>query len=387
MQLPIYLDHNATTPCDPEVLEAMLPFFVQQFGNASSKHHPYGWLAEEAVEQAREQTAQLIGAKPTEIYFTSGATEAINLAIRGVLLSNVNPSAKNHIVTVATEHSAVLDTVKALEKEGYGVTYLPVQPNGMVDVTEIASALNEKTAILAVMAANNETGVLHPLLEIGKLAQKHGVLLMSDAVQAVGKISVNVAEMPVDLLALSAHKIYGPKGVGALYVRKGNPPVPLTPLLTGGGHERGLRSGTLNVPGIVGLGKACQLAGRLLESEHRRLSSLRDKLESALLKLPGTQINGNRKNRLPHVTNLSFDGVEGKEWLIALNRKIAVSSGSACSSVTERASHVLRAMGVSEERGKASVRFGLGRTTTEEDITAAILHVTATLQRLQQKTV
>ncbi|MCC5937164.1 MAG: cysteine desulfurase [Lunatimonas sp.] len=384
MRLPIYLDHNATTPCDPEVLEAMLPFFGEQFGNASSIHHPYGWLADDAVEQAREQTAQLIGAKPTEIIFTSGATEAINLGIRGVMMAKEKPAEKDHIVTVATEHSAVLDTVRAMERVGFRATYLPVKPDGLVDVADVAAALTEKTALLVVMAANNETGVLQPLREIGELTRKKGVLLMSDAVQAVGKIPINVADMPIDLLALSAHKFYGPKGVGALYVRKRKPLVALEPLLTGGGHERGMRSGTLNVPGIVGLGRACQVAGRLIESESRRLGSLRDMLESTLLQLPGTRVNGNRDNRLPHVTNLSFDGVEGKEWLIALNRKIAVSSGSACSSITERASHVLLAMGVSEARGKASVRFGLGRSTTETDIATATDHIIATLKRLQR---
>ncbi|WP_209329056.1 cysteine desulfurase family protein [Lunatimonas salinarum] len=387
MQLPIYLDHNATTPCDPEVLEAMLPFFVEQFGNASSKHHPYGWLAEDAVEHAREQTALLIGAKPTEIYFTSGATEAINLGIRGIMLAKERPAGKNHIVTVATEHAAVLDTVKALEQEGFTATYLPVKKDGLVDLNEVAAALTEKTALLSVMTANNETGVVQPLQEIGELARKRGVLYMTDAVQAVGKIPIKVTDMPVDLLALSAHKFYGPKGIGALYVRKGKPTFALFPLLTGGGHERGLRSGTLNVPGIVGLGKACEVAGRLIDNETRRLSNLRDTLESAILKLPGTQVNGNLQRRLPHVTNISFDGVPAKEWLIALNQKIAVSSGSACSSITERASHVLRAMGISEERGQASVRFGLGRSTTEADIAIAVQHISSTLQKLQRNPV
>jgi cysteine desulfurase len=385
MHLPIYLDHNATTPCDPEVLEAMMPYFQTQFGNASSKHHPYGWLAEEAVEQAREQVAQLIGAKPSEVIFTSGATEAINLAIRGFLLAKRSEDNRNHVITVSTEHSAVLDTIQSMEKMGFRATYLPVEKDGIVPLDKVAEAFTSQTALLVVMAANNETGVLHPIHALGELAHQRNVAFLTDAVQAVGKIPLDLASLPVDLAALSGHKVYGPKGVGALYVRKQRPPLRVQAQITGGGHELGLRSGTLNVPGIVGLGKACEIAAKNMPSESIRLARLRDWLESELLKLPGTQVNGSTTDRLPHVTNVSFEGVEGKHWLIALNQKIAVSSGSACSSITERASHVLRAMGIPEEIGKASVRFALGRGTTEDDISSAIQHVTRTLTKLQQR--
>lgn len=379
MKLPIYLDHNATTPCDQKVLEAMLPYFTACYGNAASKHHPYGWLAEEAVDASREDLASLIGASPKEIVFTSGATEAINLAIRGVLLSRENQ--RKHLVTVATEHAAVLDTCKDMERLGFTTTYLPVQSNGLIDLKDLELALCHDTALVSVMVANNETGVIQPIRQIAEITHGHGALLMADAVQAAGKIPLDIGDLGVDLMPLSAHKMYGPKGVGALFVRKVN----LQAEITGGGHERGRRSGTLNVSGIVGFGKATQLALLQREEDYRQLKALRDKLEKEVLELPGTYLNGGTAPRLPHVSNISFEGVDSKEWLIAVNKAIAVSSGSACSSVTERASHVLRAMGVSEELGKASIRFSLGRSTTEDDIDFAIHHISLTLQTLRNK--
>jgi len=386
VKLPLYLDHNATTPCTDDVLEAMLPYFSQHYGNASSTHHPYGWIADEAVEAARENVADLIGCSPKEIVFTSGATEAINLAIRGTLFSTQNQKG-NHVITVSTEHAAVLDTCKVMESLGIEVTYLPVVPNGILNLDELTTAIRKDTALICVMVANNETGVIQPIQEIGEIAHRHGIVFMADGVQAVGKIPVDVQVLGVDLLPLSAHKMYGPKGVGALYVRKSNPKIELQSTITGGGHERGRRSGTLNVPGIVGLGKTAQLQQRHLHSEYTRLKALRDMLEAAILQLPGTQRNGDAERRLPHVTNISFEGVESKDLLIAINKAVAVSSGSACSSVTERPSHVLQAMGVPEKLAKATLRFSLGKSTTQEDIHFTIDHVSKTLASLRKSTI
>jgi cysteine desulfurase len=386
VNLPLYLDHNASTPCTDEVLEAMLPYFKLHFGNASSAHHPFGWIAGEAVEVARESVADLIGCNPKEIVFTSGATEAINLAIRGTLFSSHNNKGK-HIITVSTEHAAVLDTCRSLENKGIETTYLPVQPNGVLDLEILKNAIRNETALICVMVANNETGVLQPIGEIGEIAQENGIVFMADGVQAVGKIPVDVSALHVDLLPLTAHKMYGPKGVGALYVRKSNPKIELQPEITGGGHERGKRSGTLNVPGIVGLGKTAQNQKDCLSAEYQRLSVLRDRLEMALLDLPGTQRNGDAVRRLPHVSNLSFEGVESKDLLIAINKAVAVSSGSACSSVTERPSHVLQAMGIPDNLAKASLRFSLGKATTDEAIRFTISYVTETLAALRNSSI
>lgn len=364
----------------------MLPYFTDNYGNASSTHHPYGWLADEAVETARESIAELIGCSPKEIVFTSGATEAINLAIRGTLLSPENKKG-NHIITVATEHAAVLDTCKALESQEIEVTYLPVDSKGMLDLNELKKSIRKDTALISVMVANNETGVIQPICDIGKIAKEHGIVFLADGVQAVGKIPVDVRELDVDLLPLSAHKMYGPKGVGALYVRKSNPKMELQAELTGGGHERGRRSGTLNVPGIVGLGKTAQIQQNKLSSEYQRLKVLRNKLESAILSLPGTKLNGDAEQRLPHVSNISFEGVESKDLLIAINKAVAVSSGSACSSVTERPSHVLQAMGIPDKLAKATLRFSLGKSTTEAHIIYTISHVTETLATLRKTTI
>ena len=326
LNFPIYLDHNATTPCDPRVLEAMIPFFTQNFGNAASRSHSFGWQAEEGVNYAREQVARLIGAEPKEIIFTSGATEGDNLAIKGVF--DRYASKGNHIITANTEHKAVLDTCRHIEKSGGEVTYLQVKPDGLIDLEELEAAIKPTTILIAVMYANNEIGTIHPVHEISKIARKHGVLFFSDATQAVGKISVDVNKDGIDLMAFTAHKIYGPKGVGALYVRRKNPRVKLTAQMDGGGHEQGMRSGTLNVPGIVGLGKACELCMLEMESETKRVSWLRDKLETALLKLDESYVNGNTEQRLPHVSNISFKYVEGEGLMMGFNKEIAVSSGS-----------------------------------------------------------
>src|SRR5690606_8605226 len=317
MKFPLYFDHNATTPCEPDVVEAMLPWFTERFGNASSVHYPLGWLAEEAVETAREQLAVLIGASPKEIIFTSGATEAINLAIRGVL--EALETRGGHIVTLATEHKAVLDTCKALERRGISTTYLPVGKDGLVDLGALENAIRETTALIAVMLANNETGVLQPVDEIAQIAQQRGIIMLSDAVQAVGKMPLSVQKLGIDLMPLSAHKMYGPKGVGALYISSRLSKSKLVTQVTGGGHEKALRSGTLNVPGIVGFGKAAEIALDRMSDEGHRLAALRDALEDGILSLGGAQLNGNKERRLPHVSNISFEGVEGKAFLIAIN--------------------------------------------------------------------
>lgn len=365
MNLPVYLDNNATTPVDPEVLEAMLPYFTQKFGNAASRSHSYGWIAEEAVKIAREQVAGLIGASPEEIIFTSGATESDNLAIKGVF--ETYQSKGNHIITVTTEHKAVLDTCKHLEKLGARVTYLPVQSDGLINLQQLEEAIGPDTILVSVMYGNNEIGVIQPIRDIAAIAHQHGALFMTDATQAVGKIPVDVNADGIDLLALSAHKIYGPKGVGALYVRRRGPRVKLAAQIDGGGHERSMRSGTLNVPSIVGLGKACELASQQMKSEARRLSALRDKLESALLQIEGTFVNGSTEHRLPNTTNIAFKNAESEGLMMSM-KDIAVSSGSACTSASLEPSHVLRAIGLPDDMALSSIRFGLGRFTTEDEI-------------------
>lgn len=382
LKLPIYLDHNATTPCEPVVVEAMLPYFSQNFGNAASRNHSFGWQAQEAVDHAREQVASLIGAEPGEIIFTSGATEADNLAIKGVF--EIYASKGNHIITSNIEHKAVLDTCRHLEKMGAEVTYLKVGPGGQIDLQELEAAIRPTTILISLMYANNEIGTLMPVKEIGRISKKHGVVFFSDAAQAIGKIPVDVQADGIDLLALSAHKIYGPKGVGALYVRRKNPRVKLGAQIHGGGHEKGFRSGTLNVPGIVGLGKACELAMEKMEQDASRLSWLRNKLENQLLQLEETFINGDRENRLPHVTNISFKYVDANALLTGLNKSIALSSGSACSSASIEPSYVLKALGLSDDLAHSSLRFCLGRSNTEEEIDFTIEQVSKTVINLRQ---
>ncbi len=374
LKLPVYLDHNATTPCDPRVVEAMMPYFTHQFGNASSRTHSFGWQAEEAVELAREQTAKLIGAEPKEIVFTSGATESDNLAIKGVFENYATKG--NHIITIVTEHKAVLDSCKHIEKKGAEITYLGVNAEGLINLTELEAAIKPDTVLLSIMYANNETGTIQPVNEIGAIAKKHGVLFFTDATQAIGKIHVDVIKDGIDMLALSAHKFYGPKGTGAIYLRRKNPRVKLATQLDGGGHERGVRSGTLNVPGIVGLGKAAELALQEMKSEAKRVSGLRDKLEEAFLRLGGTFVNGSRINRLPHVSNISFGELEGQSLMMSFHKDIAVSSGSACTSASMEPSYVLKAHGLSDELAHSSIRFSVGRFTTEEEIDFAIEKVT-----------
>lgn len=381
MKFPLYFDHNATTACDPQVVEAMLPWFTEKFGNASSIHYPLGWLAEEAVEVAREQVAALIGANPKEILFTSGATESINLALRGLMEAQYGKG--NHIITVATEHKAVLDTCKALEAKGIATSYLPVDKKGLIDLNLLEKSITKQTVLIAVMMANNETGVVQSVADIGRIARKHGVFFLSDGVQAVGKIKVSVRELGVDLMPLSAHKMYGPKGVGALYISRQFSKANLLSQITGGGHEMGLRSGTLNVPGIIGFGKAAEIAGREMGNEAARMAELRDRLEAGILSLVGTSLNGDKDRRLPHVSNISFEGVEGKALLIAVNKELAVSSGSACSSITTRPSHVLKGMGLTDELARSTIRFGLGRATTREQVDFAISYVKETVARLR----
>ncbi|MBX7164402.1 MAG: IscS subfamily cysteine desulfurase [Saprospiraceae bacterium] len=372
MQLKkIYLDNNATTPCDPRVVEVMLPYFFEKPGNAASRSHPFGWEAEDAVDEARKQIAQLIGADEKEIIFTSGATEADNLGIKGVFEMYARKG--NHIITVKTEHKAILDTCLHLEKQGAEITYLDVLPDGRISLEELEKAITQKTILVCVMWANNETGVIQPIKDIGDICAKHGVLFMSDATQAVGKIPVNPRENGVHIMAFSAHKMYGPKGIGALYVSRKEPRVKVTAQMDGGGHERGMRSGTLNVPGIVGLGKAAELARLEMVEEANRLSKLRDRLESALMaKLEEVYINGSVEYRMPHVTNLSFKHVEGEGLMMTFNQDIALSSGSACTSASLEPSYVLVALGLGDDLAHSSLRFSLGRFTTDEDIDYAI---------------
>ncbi|MBS1751197.1 MAG: IscS subfamily cysteine desulfurase [Bacteroidetes bacterium] len=382
LQLPIYLDNNATTPVDPEVLQAMLPYFTRHFGNAASRNHSFGWIAEEAVNIAREQTASLIGASTDEIIFTSGATEAVNLAIKGAF--EMYSSRGKHIITCATEHKAVLDTCKHLEKRGATVTYLPVDESGIINLKILEKSIQKDTLLIAVMFANNETGVIQPIETIGKIAKERGILFFSDATQVVGKIPVNVEKYGIDLLCLSAHKIYGPKGSGALYVRRKDPRVRLIPQTDGGGHEKGMRSGTLNVPGIVALGKACEICKLKMDTEALHINTLRNKLEAGLTTLQHIYINGANTQRLPNVTNISFDQIKGNGLLTEISKTIAVSSGSACTSANPEPSYVLKAMGVSNELAKNSIRFGLGRFTTEEDIAYTIDTVTQIVASLRK---
>ncbi|GAA4333860.1 IscS subfamily cysteine desulfurase [Mucilaginibacter gynuensis] len=369
MNIPIYLDNNATTPMDPRVLEAMIPYFTQKFGNAASRNHHFGWVAEEAVDYAREQVAKLIGASEKEIIFTSGATESDNLAIKGVF--EMYKDKGNHIITAVTEHKAILDACKHVEKLGGKVTYLPVKEDGLVDLEVLEQSMTSETILVSIMYGNNEIGVIQPIKEIAAIAHKHGALFMTDATQAVGKIPVDVNADGIDLLALSAHKMYGPKGIGALYVRRKGPRVKVTAQMDGGGHERGMRSGTLNVPGIVGLGKACEIALQEMDAEALRLSSLRDKLESSLTVLEESYVNGNVNHRLPHVANISFKYVEGEGLMMAM-KDLAVSSGSACTSASLEPSYVLKSLGLSDDLAHSSIRFGLGRFTTEEEVDYAI---------------
>jgi len=382
LKLPVHLDNNATTPVDLKVLEAMLPYFTQHFGNAASRSHAYGWEAEEAVDYARGQVAKLINSEPKEIIFTSGATESDNLAIKGVFESYASKG--NHIITCVTEHKAVLDTCKHVEKLGAEVTYLPVQSDGLIDLKELETAIKPTTVLIAIMYANNETGVIQPVKEISAIAKRKGVLFFSDATQAVGKIPVNVIEDGIDLMAFSAHKIYGPKGVGALYVRRKNPRVRIIAQMDGGGHEKGMRSGTLNVPGIVGLGQACEICRLNMNEDAKRIKILRDKLENDLLQLEETQLNGNKENRLPHVLNISFKYVESEGLMLACNKNIAVSSGSACTSASIEPSHVLKGMGLDNDLAHSTLRFSLGRFTTEEEIDYAIEQVKNTVTQLRE---
>lgn len=366
----IYLDNNSTTPTDPRVVEAMLPYFNQIPGNAASRNHPFGWQAEEAVDYAREQIANLINVDAKEVIFTSGATESDNLALKGVF--EMYSRKGNHIITLKTEHKAVLDACKKIEKMGGEVTYLDVKRDGLVDLQDLENAIKDNTILVSVMWANNETGVIQPMKEIGEICKKHGVLFMSDATQAVGKIPVDPKEVGVHLMAFSAHKMYGPKGVGALFVNRKNPRVKVTSQIDGGGHERGMRSGTLNVPGIVGFGKAAEIAKNEMADDAVRLSRLRDKLESKLMELEETYINGNVEHRMPHVTNISFKHVEGEGLMMTFNQNMAVSSGSACTSASLEPSYVLIALGLGDDLAHSSIRFSLGRFTTEEEIDYAI---------------
>lgn len=379
----IYLDYNSTTPVDPRVLETMLPWFTEKFGNAASRSHAYGWEAEEAVIIAREQIAKLIGSVKEEIVFTSGATESINLALKGV--AEAYASKGNHIITCVTEHKAVLDTCSALEKKGVTVTYLPVNQKGMIDLNELQTAITPSTILIALMYANNETGVVHPVKQIGALAKEKKVLFFCDATQAVGKIPVDVLKDDIDLMAFSSHKIYGPKGVGALYVRRKNPRVTIKAQIDGGGHERNMRSGTLNVPGIVGFGKAAELAGLEMGKRQGTLQQLRDKLEHGLLQLEDIKINGNSGHRLPSTGNLCFGGINGTNLRAAISKKIAVSNGSACTSASTDPSHVLKAMQVSDEEARNSIRFSLGIMTTEQEIDRTIKEVSEIVQFLRKE--
>ena len=369
MNIPIYLDNNATTPMDPRVLDAMLPYFVDKFGNAASRNHPFGWVAEEAVDYAREQIAQLIGCNEKEIIFTSGATESNNLAIKGVF--EMYQSKGNHVITLTTEHKAVLDTCHHIEKMGAEVTYLDVEADGLVDLAKLEAAIKPNTILISIMYGNNEIGVIQPMKKISEIARKHGALLHTDATQAVGKVPVNVDTDGIDLMSFTAHKMYGPKGVGALYVRRKNPRVKVTAQMDGGGHERGMRSGTLNVPGIVGLGKACELARLEMDQDAKRLSALRDKLENVLSQLEESYVNGNKESRLPHTTNISFKYVEGEGLMMAM-KDLAVSSGSACTSASLEPSYVLKSLGLNDDLAHSSIRFGLGRFTTDEEVDYAI---------------
>src|SRR3984893_7414565 len=382
VKLPIYMDNHATTPVDPRVVEAMLPYFNEKFGNAASRNHSFGWAGEEAVENARAQVASLIGATPKEIIFTSGATESDNLMIKGV--AEMYREKGNHIITQAIEHKAVLDTCKRLEKYGYEVTYLPVQPDGRVNPEDVCKASTPTTILITIMYANNEIGIINTRSEIGKISKEHGIVFAVDGVQAVGKIPVDVQKDNIDLLAISGHKIYGPKGVGALYVRRRNPRVQLSAIIDGGGHERGMRSGTLNVTGIIGLGKACELAQQEMPQEAKRMAALRDRLRSGLeAKLDEVFINGSMEHRLPNNLNMSFAYVEGESLLMGIN-DIAVSSGSACTSATLEPSYVLKALGTGDDLAHSSIRFGIGRFNTAAEVDYVADRVIETVERLRE---
>jgi cysteine desulfurase len=381
LNLPIYLDNNATTPMDPRVLEAMLPFFIENFGNAASRNHAFGWKAEEAVDYAREQIAALINADAKEIIITSGATESNNLAIKGVF--EMYAEKGNHFITVETEHKAVLDTCKHLEKLGAEVTYLQAAEDGLITVEQVAAAIKPNTVLVTVMYANNEIGVIQPIKEITALCKSKGILFHTDATQAVGKIKVDVIADGIDLMSFTGHKMYGPKGVGVLYVRRKNPRVKVTAQMDGGGHERGMRSGTLNVPSIVGMGKACELCRLEMDADTSRLSKMRNRLEKELLTIEESYINGNIEHRLPHVSNMSFKYVEG-EGLIMGVKNIAVSSGSACTSASLEPSYVLKALGLDDELAHSSLRFGLSKFTTDEEIDYAINHVKEAVEKLRE---
>ena len=381
MKLPIYMDNHATTPLDPRVLEAMMPYLTGKFGNAASRNHQFGWDAEAAVEDARKQIALLIGADPREIVFTSGATESDNLALKGV--AGMYREKGDHIITCVTEHKAILDSCKHLEKEGCRVTFLPVSDKGFVNLDDVRNAITDKTILISIMTANNEVGVVQDIKEIGKIARERGVLFHTDAVQAVGKIHFNVNEMNVDMASLSAHKMYGPKGVGALYVRRRNPRVLLTPIIDGGGHERGMRSGTLNVPGIAGFGKAAQLAREDLDKEMAEMFRMRERLRLTLEReLDEVYINGDLEKRLPGNLNMSFAYVEGESLLMGIH-DIAVSSGSACTSASLEPSYVLKALGVGEDLAHTSIRFGIGRFNTDEEVDYVAGRVIETVRKLR----
>jgi len=382
IKLPIYMDNHATTPMDPRVLEEMLPYFIEKFGNAASRNHSFGWVGEEATELGRERVAKLVGATAKEIIFTSGATESDNLAIKGA--AEMYKEKGNHIITAVTEHKAVLDSCKRLEKYGYRVTYLPVQKDGLVDLDDLKRAIDDKTILVTIMAANNEIGVVQPVAEIGKLCHERGVIFHTDATQAVGKIPVDVAKQNIDLMSISAHKMYGPKGVGALYVRRKNPRVQISAIIDGGGHERGMRSGTLNVPGIVGLGKACAIASEEMAQESCKLAGMRNRLRDKIMgRLDEVYINGSWEHRLPHNLNISFAYVEGESLLMGIN-DIAVSSGSACTSATLEPSYVLKALGTGDDLAHSSIRFGIGRFNTEAEVDYVADRVVETVSRLRE---
>lgn len=382
VKLPIYMDHHATTPVDPRVLEAMLPYFGEKFGNAASRNHSFGWAAEEAVETARQRIVALIGATAKEIIFTSGATESDNLMIKGV--AEMYREKGDHIITQATEHKAVLDACKRLEKQGYEVTYLPVQSDGRVNPADVSAAIRPTTILITVMYANNEIGTIQPIREIGRIAKDHGIFFAVDGVQAAGKIPVDVQRDNIDLFALSAHKMYGPKGIGALYVRRGNPRVQLSPMVEGGGHERGMRSGTLNVPGIVGMGKACEIARQELAEESARMLKLRERLRLGLQsRLDDVRVNGSLEHRLPGNLNVSFAQVDGESLLMGLN-DIAVSRGSACSTATLEGSYVLKALGMGDDLADTAIRFGLGRFNTEEEVDYVVEKTAQVVTKLRE---
>jgi len=382
LSLPVYMDNNSTTPCDPRVVEAMLPYFTEKFGNAASRNHAFGWQAEEAVENAREQVAELIGASPKEIIFTSGATESNNLAIKGV--ASMYRKKGNHIITCVTEHKAVIDPLKRLERDGWNVTWLAVDPDGRVDPRQVREAITDQTVLVSIMVANNEVGTIQPIAEIGAICKEKGVLFHTDAVQAAGKIPLDVQKMGIDLLSLSGHKMYGPKGVGALYVRRKDPRVRLDAIQDGGGHERGMRSGTLAVPLIVGLGAAAEIARREMPEESARLLNLRERLRQGIMgQLDHVEVNGHPSERLPGNMNLSFGFVEGEGLMMGI-KDIAVSSGSACTSASLEPSYVLKALGADDERAHSSIRFGIGRFNTEEEIDFVIRDVVRAVNHLRE---